>query len=101
MAPLPHSTQQKTRENSSIEATFITTEMKDREKRDSLTKLMKNTLKQIHGRIIPTINPTDIGLYANLVQEEKSKAKKQKRKMWKKVKGKNMNYLIRNEERKE
>ncbi|KAH7829027.1 uncharacterized protein MONOS_11702 [Monocercomonoides exilis] len=82
MAPLPHSTQQKTRENSSIEATFITTEMKDREKRDSLTKLMKNTLKQIHGRIIPTINPTDIGLYANLVQEEKSKAKKQKRKMW-------------------
>ncbi|KAH7815072.1 uncharacterized protein MONOS_15121 [Monocercomonoides exilis] len=91
----------KIRENSSIEATFITTEMKDREKRDSLTKLMKNTLKQIHGRIIPTINPTDIRLYANLVQEEESKAKKQKRKFLPRGKGKNMNYLIRNEERKE
>ncbi|KAH7827105.1 uncharacterized protein MONOS_12792 [Monocercomonoides exilis] len=91
----------KIRENSSIEATLITTEMKDREKRDSLKKLMKNTLKQIHGRIIPTINPTDIRLYANLVQEEESKAKKQKRKFLPRGKGKNMNYLIRNEERKE
>ncbi|KAH7818339.1 uncharacterized protein MONOS_5905 [Monocercomonoides exilis] len=89
------------KENSSIEATFITTEMKDREKRDSLTKLKENTLKQILGRIIPTINPTDIRLYANLVQEEESKAKKQKRKFLPRGKGKNMNYLIRNEERKE
>ncbi|KAH7828997.1 uncharacterized protein MONOS_5209 [Monocercomonoides exilis] len=67
----------KMRENSSIETTFKAAEMKERQKREAVTKLKENALKLTHGRIIPTINPTDFRLYANLVQEEESKAKKQ------------------------
>ncbi|KAH7831548.1 uncharacterized protein MONOS_9187 [Monocercomonoides exilis] len=91
----------KIRENSSVETTFNSVEMKERLKKEAVTKLKMNILKLTHGRIIPTIKPADLLLPTNLVQEEEIKSKTQKRKMWLRGKGKNMFYLIRNEERRE
>ncbi|KAH7832561.1 uncharacterized protein MONOS_8355 [Monocercomonoides exilis] len=89
------------RENSSVEATFNEAEMKERQKKEAVTKLKKNTQKLTYGKIIPTIKPTDLLLPTNVVQEEERKEKTPKRKMWLRGKGKNANYLKRNEERKE
>ncbi|KAH7829388.1 uncharacterized protein MONOS_16640 [Monocercomonoides exilis] len=72
----------KIRENCSIEATFITAEMKERQKKEAVSKLKENTLKLTLGRIIPTIKPADLLLPTNLVQEEEIKAKTLKRKIW-------------------
>ncbi|KAH7822312.1 uncharacterized protein MONOS_6443 [Monocercomonoides exilis] len=57
----------KMRENSSVETTFVTAEMKERQKKEALTKMKKNTLKQIHGKIIQTMKPVFLLLPSNLV----------------------------------
>ncbi|KAH7830996.1 uncharacterized protein MONOS_16036 [Monocercomonoides exilis] len=84
----------KMRENSSVEATFIAAEMKERQKKEALTKLKKNILKLTHGSTIPLTKPVFLLLPSNLVQEEEIKAKTLKRKIWPRGKVKNMYYLF-------